>query len=79
MRDDRTIERELEVAREDLEARLSALRTVLHEKLHVGKRLQDRIERPIRERPLTSVAAALGLGMLAALVTTRRRPRLAAA
>jgi ElaB/YqjD/DUF883 family membrane-anchored ribosome-binding protein len=76
MRNDRTIERELEVAREDLEARLAELRTVLQEKLHVGKRLRERIERPVRERPLGSVAAALGLGMLAALITTPRRPRL---
>jgi MYXO-CTERM domain-containing protein len=78
MRDDRTIERDIEVAREDLEARLTELRTVIHEKLHVGKRLRERIQRPVREHPLVSVAAALGLGVLAALVRTRRRPRLAA-
>lgn len=72
MRDEQTIERELEVARENLETRLAQLRVVIQDKLAIGKRVREAIERRLRARPMTSVAAAFGLGALAGLVTSRR-------
>ena len=74
MREDRIIERELEVAREDLESRLTELREVLHEKLDIKKRVRAAIVRPVQARPLAAVAIAFGLGALAGFATTRRRP-----
>lgn len=75
MRDEQTIERELAVAREDLETRLTQLRVVIQDKLAIGKRMREAIERRLLERPLASIAAAFGLGALAGLVTSRRIAR----
>lgn len=72
MRDEQTIERELEVARENLETRLTQLRVVLQDKLAIGKRAREAIERRLIAQPVASVAVAFGLGALLGLVTSRR-------
>jgi len=71
MRDDQTIEREIETARVDLEARLNQLRLVIQEKLAFGRHTRQAIERRLTARPLASVGIAFGLGALTALARPR--------
>ena len=65
MRDDQTIEREIDAAREDLEVQLGQLRSVIEDKIHVGKHIREAIHDKLGARPWVTVAVALGLGALA--------------
>jgi hypothetical protein len=73
MRDDQTIEREIDAAREDLEVQLHQLRDVITDKIHVGKHIREAIHNGLGARPLITMVVALGLGALAGLIGHRQK------
>lgn len=90
MRDQRTIETEIDTARGDLEASISELKDVVQEKLDFKKRAHDLMDRGkheaselysrartgVRERPGTAALTLLGLlGLTTLAVLAARRKR----
>lgn len=73
MRDDQTIEREIDAAREDLEVKLGQLRGVIEDKVHVVKHIREAVHDKLGARPLITVVVALGLGALAGLIGHHRK------
>jgi len=69
-RSEHNIERELDVARADLQANLSELKETVKEKLDVKKRLRDAVDR--NKVLIIAIAGAVGLTTLALIAYNRR-------
>jgi len=69
-RSEHNIERELDVARADLQANLSELKETVKEKLDVKKRLRDAVDR--NKVLISAIAGAVGLTTLALIAYNRR-------